>query len=89
MGETKLTWQICRVRQICQDIWWRMMVWQNSHDGQGVCSMEDFMDVIIAKIFHKVRGWIKVTIGKRFLLVYFMFQGSWINLRGIYFSVHN
>ena len=25
-----------RVRQICQDIWWRMMVCQNSHDGQGV-----------------------------------------------------
>ena len=39
------------------------------------------------KIFCKVRGWIGVTIGKIFVLVYFMFQGIWIILGGVYFLV--
>jgi hypothetical protein len=39
------------------------------------------------EILCKVRGWIWVIIGKIFVLVYFMFQGIWISLRGIYFLV--
>ena len=37
-----------------------------------------------------VRGWILlgVTIGKIFVLVYFMFHGVWISLRVIYFFVN-
>ena len=39
------------------------------------------------KILCKVRGWIGVIIGKIFVLVYFMFQGIWIILGGIYLLV--
>ena len=39
------------------------------------------------EIFCKVRGWIGVTIGKIFVLVYFMFQGIWIILGGVFFLV--
>ena len=42
-----------------------------------------FMDVNWSfEIICKVRGWIGVTIGKIFVLVYFMFQGIWIILEG-------
>ena len=37
------------------------------------------------EIFCQVRGWIGVTIGKIFVLVYFIFLGIWIILGGIYF----
>jgi hypothetical protein len=40
------------------------------------------------EIFSKERGWwIGVTIGKVFLLIYFMFHGIAIILGGIYFVV--
>ena len=39
------------------------------------------------EILCKVRGWIGVIIGKIFVLVYFMFQGIWIILGGVYLLV--
>ena len=39
------------------------------------------------EVFWKVGGLIGVTIGKIFVLVYFMFQGIWISVGGIYLLV--